>query len=176
MFIGNHTSPLAVGVNRILRPVASGLFLACAPFVFCQTPSPVPTHHEALITAHAKGTFEVSFAPGGKTPDETISRLDSAKKFHGDLEGTSKGEMLSTGNPAAGNAAYVAIERVTGTLSGRTGTFALVHIATITQGSPRMAVTVVPGSGTGQLSGILGTFNIITAEGGHSYTFDYTLP
>jgi hypothetical protein len=75
-----------------------------------------------------------------------------------------------------GSAGYVAIERVTGTLNGRIGTFILQHSATMNRGTPELSVTVVPDSGTGQLEGITGKMNIIIAEGKHSYDFEYTLP
>jgi hypothetical protein len=98
------------------------------------------------------------------------------KQFHGDLEATSKGEMLTAmSGTVKGSGAYVAVERVTGTLHGRAGSFALYHIGTMTRGTPHLAVTVVPDSGTGQLTGITGTMNIIIADGKHSYEFEYEL-
>jgi len=94
------------------------------------------------------------------------------KQFDGDLEGTSKGEMLNFARSG-----YVAIEKVSATLKGRTGTFALQHNATIDHGKPHLNIIVVPDSGTGQLTGLTGTMNIvITSDGKHSYEFEYTLP
>jgi len=84
--------------------------------------------------------------------------------------------MLAAGEPSSGNAGYVAIEQVTGTLNGHTGSFALQHIGTMEGGSYKLSVVVVPGTGTGQLTGIAGTLTIIINAGKHSYTFDYTLP
>jgi hypothetical protein len=84
--------------------------------------------------------------------------------------------MLSAGDPSSGNAGYVAIEQVTGTLNAHTGSFALQHIGAMDSSGLRLSVAVVPGSGTGQLVGIAGTLIITNASGKHSYTFDYTLP
>ncbi|WP_423248049.1 DUF3224 domain-containing protein [Tunturiibacter gelidiferens] len=85
---------------------------------------------------------------------EALGRLLLDKQFHGDLEGTSKGTMLAAGTAVKGSAGHVAIEIVTGTLNGRTDTFALQHTGTMTRGTPRLSVTVVPDSGTGQLTGL----------------------
>ncbi len=123
----------------------------------------------------ASGTFEVKLASTGHNPDATIESRSIDKTFTGALEATSHGEMLSSGDPASGNAGYVAIERVTGRLDGRVGSFALMHLATMSTGvAPQLQVTVVPGSGTGDLSGIYGTMTIaVAASGAHSYTFRY---
>jgi hypothetical protein len=99
------------------------------------------------------------------------------KQFHGDLQGTSKGQMLTAGTAVKGSAGYVAIERVNGTLRGRSGTFILQHTGTMTRGTPQLSVTVVPDSGTDQLVGLTGTMNIVIApDGKHSYDFAYALP
>jgi hypothetical protein len=84
--------------------------------------------------------------------------------------------MLAAGEPAKGNAGYVAIEQVTGTLAGHTGSFALQHLGIMEDGGYKLTVTVVPGSGTGELTGITGAMTIVIANGKHSYTFEYTLP
>jgi len=97
------------------------------------------------------------------------------KQFHGDLEGTSKGQMLSAMGSIKGSAGYVAMERVTGTLKGRSGSFVLQHSGTMTRGEPRLVVSVVPDSGTGELVGLAGTLTIKIAEGRHSYDFEYTM-
>jgi hypothetical protein len=97
------------------------------------------------------------------------------KQFHGDLEATSKGEMLAAGTAVKGSAGYVAMEKVTGTLKGRTGTFVLQHTGTMNRGEPQLSVTVVPDSGTGQLAGLTGKMAINIADGKHSYEFEYTL-
>jgi hypothetical protein len=98
------------------------------------------------------------------------------KQFHGDLEATSKGQMLTAMTDVKDSAGYVAIERVNGTLNGRSGTFALQHTGTMTRGEPQLVITVVPDSGTGQLVGLTGKMTITIADGKHSYGFDYTLP
>lgn len=126
--------------------------------------------------SHAKGTFTVDVKPLTPAPAEGLSRFSIDKQIHGDLEGSSKGEMFSGGNPKEGVAGYVAIEVVTGTLNGKHGTFALQHMATMDKNGPKMTVIVVPGSGTGELKGIAGTFDIQIANGQHSYQFDYSLP
>jgi hypothetical protein len=126
----------------------------------------------------ATGTFEVKLTPqsDGKPEDSPIGRMTIDKQIHGDLEATSKGQMLAFSTDVKGSAGYVAMERVTGTLHGRTGSFVLQHSATMNRGVPHLSITVVPDSGTDQLTGLTGTFDIQIAEGKHSYTFDYTLP
>jgi hypothetical protein len=133
----------------------------------------------AVMTSHAKGTFEVKATPlpaaGQGDAAASIGRASLEKQFHGDLEATSAAEMLSWGT-GVGSGAYVAIERVSGTLQGRTGTFVMQHSGTMERGVPRLSVTVVPDSGTGQLAGLAGTMDIQIAAGKHSYDFAYTLP
>ena len=104
-----------------------------------------------------------------------LGRMSLEKQFHGELEATSVGEMLSVGTEVAGSAGYVAMERVNGTLDGRTGSFALQHSGAMTRGEPQLSVTVVPDSGTGQLAGIAGRMTIKIVEGKHFYEFRYTL-
>ncbi len=131
------------------------------------------------MTRHAEGTFDVKTTPT-RAPDAlagtAIGSYALVKQYHGDLEGPSKGEMIAAGDVKTGNAGYVAIEQVTGTLAGRTGSFALQHTGTMEGGAYKLTVTVVPGSGTGELAGIAGTLTIVIEKGKHSYTFDYTLP
>ncbi len=128
---------------------------------------------------HASGTFEVKLTPvpsDDKTEGAVIGRMTIAKKFSGDLDGTSKGEMLSASGSVKGSAGYVAMELVSGTLQGRTGTFALQHTGTMTRGEPQLTITVVPDSGTGELTGLAGSLTITITDGKHFYNFDYTLP
>lgn len=129
------------------------------------------------MTTHASGTFEVKLNPqvDDKVGDPTVGRMSIGKQFHGDLEATSKGQMLVTRTAVENSAGYVAMERVNGTLNGRTGTFALQHSGTMTRGVPQLSVTVVPDSGTGQLAGLAGKMTINIADGKHSYDFEYTL-
>ena len=129
------------------------------------------------MTAHASGTFEVKLSP--QTPSDTADasrgRFSIDKQLHGDIEGISKGEMLTASTPVDGSAAYVAIERITGTLRGRTGSFVLQHTGTMTRGAPQLDVTVVPDSGTGQLKGLTGRMTIDIGGGKHSYDFEYAI-
>jgi hypothetical protein len=125
----------------------------------------------------ANGTFEVKMKPqtDENVGDPTIGRMSLDKQFRGDLEATSKGQMLAVQGDVKGSAGYVAIERVIGTLAGRTGTFALQHTGTMNRGVPEQSVTVVPDSGTRELAGLSGKMTIKIAEGKHSYEFDYEL-
>lgn len=131
------------------------------------------------MTTHATGTFDVKLTPQAaddKSANADVGRFALDKQFHGDLEGTSKGEMLAVSTAVPGSAGYVAMEQVAGTLNGRSGSFALQHTGTMNRGKPQLSVTVVPDSGTGDLVGLVGKMEIIIAEDGkHSYEFDYTL-
>ena len=126
---------------------------------------------------HASGTFEVKMMPQAdeNISDPTIGRMSIDKQFQGDLDASSKGQMLAVRGDVAGSAGYVAMERVTGTLQGRTGSFALQHTGTMTRGVPEMSVTVVPDSGTGELTGIAGKMIVNIVEKKHFYEFEYTL-
>lgn len=127
---------------------------------------------------HATGTFDVKlspFAPDAYTEGTLLARLSIDKRFHGDLEATSQGQMLSAGTAVEGSAGYVAIERVTGTLAGRRGSFILQHYGLMDRGAPQLTITVVPDSGTDELTGLMGTMTIHIADGAHSYAFEYTL-
>jgi hypothetical protein len=128
--------------------------------------------------SRATGTFDVKVIPQASDMAEEgvpLARLSIDKQFHGDLDGVSRGEMLSAGSPATGSAGYVAIERVQGTLEGRKGTFALQHNGTMIRGMGQLAITVVPDSGTGELQGLDGRMEIVIEQGKHSYIFDYEL-
>ena len=138
-----------------------------------------PGSKETTSTMHAKGPFEVKITPQSspELPQGVISRMSIDKTFHGDLEGTSKGEMLASGSGSKGSSGgYVAQEQVTGALNGRKGTFVLQHNATMTNGVPDLSIIVVPGSGTDQLAGLSGRMKIVITEGKHSYEFEYSLP
>jgi hypothetical protein len=128
------------------------------------------------VTTRATGPFEVKLTPqpaDDYADGAMLGRLTLDKQFHGDLEATSRGQMLSGMTDTKGSAGYVAIERVTGTLAGRRGTFILQHSGTMARGAQQLAVTVVPDSGTDELTGLTGTMTIIVAGGKHSYEFDY---
>jgi hypothetical protein len=110
-------------------------------------------------------------------PDEAMMQRRSIEKtFRGALDGTSKGQMLSIGTATTGSAAYVAVERVEASLDGKSGTFSLQHTGIMNRGAPSLTITVVPDSGTGDLTGITGTMQIDIRDKQHYYTFDYDLP
>ena len=128
--------------------------------------------------SHAVGTFEVKVKqePLSEVAAETgLGRMTLDKIFSGQLEATSQGEMLSAMGIVKGSAGYVAMERVTGILEGRTGTFALMHTGVMTRGTPELKVVVVPDSGTADLTGLTGTMQIDIVEGVHHYEFHYNL-
>jgi Protein of unknown function (DUF3224) len=131
---------------------------------------------ETAMTQHAHGTFTVKIQPLTPAPAEGLSRYSIDKEIHGDLEATTKGEMFGGGDPKQGAAGYVAIEVVSGILSGKHGSFALQHLATMDKSAMKMQVVVVPGSGTGDLKDISGIFTIKIENGQHFYDFEYTLP
>ncbi len=106
----------------------------------------------------------------------SIGRMSASKQFQGELEGTSKVHMLTAGTDVKDSGAYVAVERITGTLHGRRGSFVVQHSATMTRGAPALTITIVPDSGTGQLRGISGKMDIKMVGGKHFYEVDYTLP
>ncbi|MEO7987180.1 MAG: DUF3224 domain-containing protein [Gemmatimonadales bacterium] len=124
----------------------------------------------------ARGTFEVKLTPQDDDgADSSLGRLTLEKQFRGDLVATSRGQMLTAMTAEQGSAGYVAIERVTGTLQGRTGAFVLQHSGTMARGSQSLTITVVPESGMGELVGLAGQMNIMVADGKHSYDFEYSL-
>jgi len=127
------------------------------------------------MPTRASGPFDVKLTPQS-SGDESIGRLIIDKEFHGDLEATSRGEMLAAGTEITGSAGYVAVEKVTGKLNGKTGSFILQHSGTMTRGEGQLTVTVVPDSGTGDLVGLSGRMAIIITDGKHAYEFDYTIP
>jgi hypothetical protein len=127
----------------------------------------------------AKGSFTVEMKPQGEsnaTDGVTTGRMALSKRFEGDLAAVGQGEMLTALTPVKGSAGYVAIERVTGTLHGRAGSFVFQHSGTLNQGAQQLSIRVVPGSGTGGLVGIEGDFRLSIVEGRHFYEFEYSLP
>jgi len=126
----------------------------------------------------AEGPFNVARAaePVHAKAEGLLGRHALDKVFHGALEAVSTGEMLSAGTATPGSAGYVAIEKVTGTLDGRAGSFYLQHSGTLTRGQGTLSIHVIPDSGTDGLAGLTGTMQIVIADGGkHSYVFDYEL-
>jgi len=145
----------------------------------CCLAIPLVAQKEKTVAEHAAGPFDVKMEAQGepdKADGSTLGRYSLDKQYHGDLEATAKGTMLTAGTEVKGSAGYVAMERVTGSLKGRSGSFVLQHSATMTRGEPQLSITVVPDSGSGQLAGLTGKLNIIIAAGKHSYEFDYALP
>jgi hypothetical protein len=127
----------------------------------------------------AKGTFTVDVKPAGDAnvaDGVTTGRMSLNKQFEGDLTATGVGEMLTAMSPVKGSAGYVAIERVTGTLGGHAGSFVFQHSGTMHDGAQQLSITVVPGSGTGELAGLAGTFTITIVDKQHFYEFRYSLP
>lgn len=131
------------------------------------------------MTHVAKGSFMVSMKPQAE-PDVqegvALGRMSLEKTFAGDLVGTGKGEMLTALTAVQDSAGYVALERVTATLAGRSGSFVLQHSGTMEQGARRLSIAIVPGSGTGGLAGIAGEFKLDVVDGKHLYELNYTLP
>jgi Protein of unknown function (DUF3224) len=130
-------------------------------------------------TAIATGSFTVQIKPqneSGTVDGVNLGRLSLDKRFEGDLVATGKGEMLSARTSVQGSAGYVAIERVTGTLAGRSGSFVFQHSGTMNNGAQQLSITVVPDSGTGGLAGITGDFKLSVVDGKHLYDFAYSLP
>jgi hypothetical protein len=138
------------------------------------------------VPMRAIGTFEVKLTPQvlndvasneiNDTPAPALSRMLIDKQFHGELQAVSQGQMLAARTETPGSAGYVALERVSGTLHERSGTFVLQHNGTMTRGVPQLTITVVPDSGTGELLGLAGAMTIKIDDGKHSYQFEYTLP
>lgn len=145
--------------------------------VAAETPAAKPAPfkgRDAMQERTAAGTFDVKLVPvlGGTQ----VGGMTIDKVFHGDLDGTSAGQMLAVRTAVDGSAGYVAMEVVTGALAGRRGTFALQHSGTMNRGVPSLSVSVVPDSGTGDLAGLTGTMTIDVAAGQHKYAFRYALP
>jgi len=145
-----------------------------------QTTAPATSaqQKEAPVTNHAVGPFDVKVVKQeDPDADNSVGRFTLDKQYHGDLDATAKGQMLTASTEVKGSGAYVAVERVNGTLKGRDGGFALAHIGTMAQNVPSLTINIVPDSGTGQLKGIAGKMTItIAPDGKHSYDLEYTLP
>ena len=151
------------------------LSLVCVlSLVFAQTQSQVKQGKP--MNNRASGTFEVKLTPQDEGANAPVGRMTIDKQFQGDLVGTSKGQMIMASSSSVQNSAgYVAIEKVTGTLNGRRGSFYLQHSGTMTRGVGELTITVIPDTGTDELTGLRGKMNIIIAAGKHSYEFEYSL-
>jgi hypothetical protein len=141
--------------------------------------APATSTPDTIMTHHARGTFAVQLAPqpaDGYGDAVTLGRMTIDKQFSGDLVATSKGQMLTGMGSEKGSAGYVAIERVTGTLLGRRGSFILQHTGSMARGAQSLSITIVPDSGTDELVGIAGTFHLTIEGKEHRYDLEYTLP
>lgn len=129
-------------------------------------------------STRASGNFDVTVnpqAPYDTSDGVSLARVSIIKQFHGDLDASSTVEMLGARTPIEGSAGYVAIERITGVLHDKTGSFVLQHSGTMTRGKAEATISVVPDSGTGELLGIVGEMKIEVVDGKHLYTFDYAI-
>jgi hypothetical protein len=160
----------------ILLIALASLATAISVRLMAQTGS---SSKEVKVSNHISGSFDVKMIPqsakSGDKNETGFGRMLGDKQYHGDLEATAKVEMIASGSGGKGSSgAYVALEKVTGTVKGREGSFVLVHTGIMTRGTPQLTIAVVPDSGTGQLAGISGTMTInIAADGKHSYDFSY---
>lgn len=155
-------------------PVLSAVLAVVGPMA----PSAAPPQKGTTVTKHAAGTFDVKVVPQKDEGigDATIGRMSIDKQYRGDLVGTGLGQMLAGMGEVKDSGAYVAIERVTGTVHGKTGSFAVHHLGVMNRGAQSLVITVIPDSGTGDLVGITGTMTIEIKGGAHYYTLDYSLP
>ena len=123
--------------------------------------------------AEAQGHFDVQIKPES-TFAEGVGRFSVTKTFHGDLQGTATGEMLAVRTPTPGSAGYVVIERVEGSLAGKTGNFLLQHYGILDRSQPEQKIAIIPDSGTGELAGIAGHMSVAAAAT-HAYVLTYPL-
>jgi hypothetical protein len=151
-----------------LRNIITSILLTVSTATAASTPQEPPMNH-------AVGTFEVKLQPVSAA-EEPVMRMSIDKQFHGDLEASSIGQMMAGGNEANGARVYVALETVTGSLKGKTGSFVLAHRGMMTKDAQALSVIIVPETGTGELAGIAGELGIDIRDGKHFYTLDYTLP
>jgi len=128
------------------------------------------------MASHAKGTFEVKLTPEQDVSgDSVVGRMSIDKQFQGDLEGTSKGLMVMAGTAVQGSAGYVALEKVSGSIDGKSGSFYLQHNGIMNRGEGKLNVVVIPDSGTDGLTGLAGSMEIKIEDGKHYYDFEYTI-
>jgi hypothetical protein len=160
--------------------VRRSVIIALAMAALASTVSPeVSAQGASRMSAIAKGMFTVEMKPQSEpnaSDGVDLGRMSLEKRFEGDLAATSQGQMLTALTPVKGSAGYVAIERVTGTLGGRSGSFVFQHTGTMARGDQQLSITVVPDSGTGALAGISGSFKLHIVDGKHFYEFAYSLP
>ena len=167
--------------NHIRLLVTFCLLLSAGTLALAQLPntqSSNTTKEKKIVSTKASGTFDVKVTPvkEGDNADSAMGRMLLDKQYHGPLEAKAQGQMLTAMSPVKESGAYVAVERVTGTLNGRHGSFMLQHTGTMTRGAYSLTITVVPDSGTEELTGLAGKLNITITEGKHFYDFEYSLP
>lgn len=167
--------------TRLIRAITLGSFFsAVAASAQTQAPTAPAVKKGSVMTVQANGTFDVKVKPlpeDEKVAGLKVGRLSIDKEWKGDMVGTSKGEMMTTGGETEGSGGYVAVEAMDVSIKGRKGTFTLMHHATMRANADfKMLINVVPDSGTGDLKGIGGELTIIIEGKNHSYKFDYTLP
>jgi hypothetical protein len=161
--------------------LSAGLLVLCSSLLFSQNQVPDRSDNskEKTLSARANGAFDVKISPltlSEQSADPKLGRMAIEKQYHGDLEAAAKGEMLTAQSELKASGVYVAVERVTGTLNGKRGSFAMYHSGIMNRGKPELTITVVPDSGTEELQGLTGTMNIKIDNGKHSYDFEYSLP
>lgn len=162
-------------MKKVIAAVSTASFLALLPMAAAAGAE----REEGVTMHHATGAFDVQVSPkslDGPVEDASLGRFALDKVYHGGLDGTGRGQMLTAGSPKEGSAGYVAIERFEGKLDGREGSFALMHRGSMSPAGQTLEVTVVPGSGAGALSGISGTLAIRIEGKQHFYDLDYELP
>jgi hypothetical protein len=158
-------------ISRLILPCLVGVAMIGGRTEAAPSPTRITPMEETVAT----GSFDVTLTPVS-TPDAPVGAMTISKAFHGELNGTSAGQMLAVRTPVEGSAGYVAMERVTATLAGHKGTFALQHSGSMNRGAQSLSVTVVPDSGTEGLAGLKGSMDIKVEGGKHFYTFRYSLP
>lgn len=146
--------------------------------IFSTTTAARQPQTDTSMSKHVAGEFDVKITPQKDEGigDPSVGRMAIDKVYHGALAGTGLGQMLAGMGGAKDSGAYVAIERVKGTLDGKKGSFAVHHVGVMNRGAQSLVITVAPDSGTDELTGITGTMTIEIKDGKHFYTFDYTLP
>ena len=163
-------------VSMARRVLVGGVLALIACVAHAQS-TPSQTKEPSMSTNTIRGEFDVKMLPQAADPalGEAIGRFGLDKRFHGALDGPSKGQMLAFRSAVEGSAGYVAMEQVDGTLDGKAGTFVLQHSGTMDRGAQSLVLTVVPDSGTGALEGLSGTMKIEITGGKHYYVFEYSI-
>jgi len=166
-------------MKRVLLCISFVSFALALVILAATVPQFASAQGATRMSTVAKGTFTVEMKPQAEptaVDGVNLGRMLLDKRFEGDLVGTGKGEMLTALTSVKGSAGYVAIERVAGTLHGRSGAFVFQHSGSMNRGAQQLSITVVPDSGTGALVGISGTFKLNIVDGKHFYEFEYSLP